>query len=73
MLSQIEYALNVFENASTEIFSFEILYEVKSKNPLLKIIRKDSSNEKIDFFENRRQIKLNIINVIKMTQIKMSI
>ena len=73
MLLQIEYALNIFKNASTEIFSFEILYEIKSKNLLMKIIRKNSSNAKIKFLKNKRQIKTNVINVVKMTQTKMTI
>lgn len=73
MLFQIEYALNIFENVSTEIFSFEIFYEVKPKDFLMKIIRKDPSNTDIKFLKNRRQIKTNVINVVKMTQAKMTI
>ena len=74
ILSQIEYSINCFENRSIEISSFEILYDVKSKNFLLKIIRRNQnlfSNE-MNFFEIKKQIRLNVIDSIKMTQIKMS-
>ena len=73
MLFQIEYVLNIFENASTKVSSFEILYEVKPKDFLMKIIRKNLSDAKIKFLKNKRQIKTNVINAVKMTQTKMTI
>ena len=74
ILSQIEYSINCFENRSIEISSFEMLYDVKSKNPLLRIIRRNQnlfSNE-MNFLKIRKQIWLNVIDSIKMTQVKMS-
>ena len=75
ILSQIEYSINCFENRSIEISSFEMLYDVKSKNSLLKIIRRNQNlflNE-MNFLKIRKQIRLNVIDSIKMTQVKMSI
>ena len=75
ILSQIEYSINCFENHSTEISSFEILYKVKSKDFLLRIIRRDQNlfSQTMNFLKKRKQIRSNVIDAIKMTQIKMSI
>ena len=60
ILSQIEYSINCFENRSIKISSFEILYEVKLKNSLLRIIRKnqDLFSQKMNFFEKKNKFDL---------------
>ena len=52
-----------------------MLYDVKLKISLLRIIRKNQnlfSNE-MNFLKIRKQIRLNVIDSIKITQVKMSI
>ena len=73
ILFHVEYSLNVFQNASIEMFSFEVLYGIKFKNSLLIIIRTDEFQKKIDFIKKKRQIRFDVINVVKLAQVKMSI
>lgn len=78
LFSQIKYFLNVFENKFIEISFFETLYEPKSKNSLLRIVRKNQNLflqkiEAIKFLKICRQIWINAIDLIKMTQVKMTI
>ena len=73
MLLHVKYSLNVFENAFIDVSPFEVFYDVKSKNPLMNIVRRKVSTDEMDFLEQKRQIKIDTIDVIKMIQIKMSI
>ena len=75
ILPQVEYSINNFENRSTGTSPFEMLYGVKPKDPLLRIIRKDQdlSPQGVNFLEERRQIRLDATDAIKMAQAKMSI
>ena len=73
LLFQIKYALNTFENVSIKQSFFEMLYDIKSRNPLAAIVRKKSFEKKVNFLKNKKQIKMNAIDVFKMTQIKMII
>ena len=73
ILSQMKYAFNGFQNVFIELSSFEVLYGTKFRNPLFNIIKKSKSQTTIDFLKKRRQIHLNVINVVKMTQRKMFI
>ena len=69
----MKYALNIFENVVINKLFFEILYDVKFKNLLTAIIRKNVFKIKIDFLKNRKQIKLNIIDAVKLAQTRMII
>ena len=73
ILFYVEYSLNVFQNVSIEMFSFEFLYDIKFRNPLLIIIKTNEFQKKIDFMKKKRQIRLDVIDVVKLTQVKMSI
>lgn len=68
ILPQMEYSLNVFRYASSQ---FEILYGLKLKDSLLAIIRKDKSKGRIDFFKEKRQIRLDTVDAIKIAQAMM--
>ena len=69
----MKYSFNTFFNVFTQISSFEILYNIKSKNLLLNIIQKNKNLNEIQFLKDKRQFKKNVINVIKLTQVKMII
>ena len=53
ILFHVEYSLNVFQNASIETFSFEILYGIKFRNSLLIIIKTDEFQKKTDFIKKK--------------------
>jgi hypothetical protein len=74
MLLEVEHALNTFENVSTKIFSFEILYDVKSRDSLLSLIFKTclDDREEREFLQRRQEIRNNVKNAIKLSQIKMT-
>ena len=73
ILFQIKYVLNVFKNVVTNISFFEFLYDIKSRNSLAAIIRKDVFKIEKKNFENRKYIKLNIIDAMKFAQARMII
>ena len=52
---------------------FEILYDVKFQNSLTAIIRKNVFKIETNFLKNRKQIRLNTINAIKVIQAQMII
>ena len=52
---------------------FEILYNIKFRNSLLIIIKTNKSQKKINFMKKKRQIRFNVIDVVKLAQVKMSI
>ena len=72
-LFHIEYALNIVFNAFIEIFSFQVLYKVQSKNSLFMIVQKDLNQEEMKFLKKKRRLRTNVIDVIKLTQVKMTI
>ena len=55
------------------MFSFEVLYGIKFRNSLLIIIKTDEFQKEIDFMKKKRQIRFDVIDAVKLTQIKMSI
>lgn len=69
LLAEIEYALNIAENASTSITPFKTLYEVKFKDFLINII---SSNDPFatNFLKTRETIRNDTFDVIKLTKTK---
>ena len=69
----MKYALNIFENVVIIILFFEILYNVKSRNSLTTIIRKNVFKIKTNFLKNWKQIWLNTINAIRLIQTRMII
>ena len=52
---------------------FEILYDVKSRNSLTAIIRKNVFKIETNFLKNRKQIRLNTINAIRLIQVRIII
>jgi hypothetical protein len=74
MLLEVEHALNTFENVSRKIFSFEILYDVRSRDSLLSLIFKTclDDREKRKFLQRRQEIKNDVKNAIKLSQIKIT-
>ena len=73
ILFHVEYSLTVFQNASIEMSSFEILYDIKLRDSLLIIIKTNEFQKKIDFIKKKRQIRFDVIDVVKLAQVKMSI
>ena len=69
----MKYTLNIFENVVIKISFFEILYDVKFRNSLTAIIRKNIFKVETNFFEKRKQIRLNTIDAIKLIQTRMII
>lgn len=65
--------LNIFKNRFTKTISFETLYETKSRNFLINIFRKKSFSIKIEFMNAVQQIRINIVDVVYLIQIKMAI
>ena len=73
ILFQIKYVLNIFENVVIIMSFFEILYDVKFRNSLTTIIRKNAFKVGTNFLKNRKQIWLNTIDAIRLTQTRMII
>ena len=69
----MKYALNIFENVVIKILFFEILYNVKFRNSLTAIIRKNIFKIETNFFEKRKQIWLSTIDAVKLIQTRMTI
>ena len=65
--------MNIFENVVIIMSFFEILYDVKFQNSLTAIIRKNVFKVKTNFLKNRKQIRLNTIDAIKLIQARMTI
>lgn len=75
MFSHVEYSFNFFENCSTDVSSFEALYGIKPRDLLLRIIQKDQnqSSKEVNFLKTRKQLCLDVINSVKITQTKIII
>ena len=74
ILSNVKYALNIVENAFIKVTFFEILYDVKFRKMLQKftIFIKQNKNV-INFLKNRQQFCSEIYDVIKLTQVKITL
>lgn len=74
-LFYIEYVLNVFSNVSTQISSFEILYDVKSKIFSINIVFKNQDRNKRNFLKKKttNTIERNWCNKIDSDQNNYSI
>ena len=73
ILFQMKYGLNIFENVVIIMSLFEILYDVKFRNSLTMIIRKNIFKVETNFLKNRKQIRLNSIDAIRLIQTRMII
>ena len=73
ILFQMKYVLNIFENVVIKISFFEILYDVKLRNSLTAIIRKNIFKVETNFFEKQKQIRLNTIDAVRLIQTRMII
>ncbi len=72
LLANVELFLNTSANASSEISSFEMLYDVKFKISLLKLITAESNVDVKNFLKQRNRIRQNIMNFLRLTQARMT-
>jgi hypothetical protein len=72
LLSNVELSLNTSTNAFSNIFSFEILYDVLSKLSLLKFIAAESNLDAKNFLKQRNRIRQNIMNFLRLIQTRMT-
>lgn len=70
----MKHALNIFENVFTKISSFEVLYDVKSRDFLFALTFRTSLDDfkEEKFLQRRLEIKNDVRNAIKLTWIKMT-
>lgn len=74
MLSEVEYALNIVVNISSEVISFKLLYNVKIHSILevktlndFKILNEAFCN----FFIHCEQLRLKVTDTFTLTKVKM--
>jgi hypothetical protein len=72
LLANVELFLNTSTNASSEISSFKVLYDVKFKISLLKLITAKSNVDVKNFLKQRNRIRQNIMNSLKLTSMRMT-
>lgn len=74
LVSEVEYALNTAENASTSVTPFELLYGVKPREMLepLTVSSKEDDNA-VDFLNQRNQLRNEVYDCIKLAQAKMAL
>ena len=74
LLPQIEYALNTFPNAATNITPFEVLYSTKPRDPLFLMTSTPKENgDASNFLQQRQQIRAETDDAIKLAQAKIAI
>ena len=74
MIVEIKYALNTTKNAFINITSFELLYEMKSREMLSSFIKTIKYDKNVNIFiEIKNQFRNEIYDAIKLTQTKMTI
>ena len=72
-LLYIECALNTFENRFTGTTSFESFYEIKSRDLLISIIKKESFSIEVEFMDSRSQIRADFADVAHLIQVRMAV
>ncbi len=72
LLANVELFLNTSTNASSKISSFEVLYDVKSKISLLKLITAESNVDVKNFLKQRNRIRQDIMNSLRLIQTRMT-
>ncbi len=72
MFANVELFLNTSATASSEISSFEMLYDVKFKILLLKLIITKSNVDVQNFLKQKNQIRQNIMNSLRLSQTRMT-
>ena len=71
---EIEYALNISENAFIDATLFEVLYEIKSRKRLIALTISFKNDKNVLFFiERRTELRKKIHDAIKLAQTKMTI
>ena len=73
LLSQVEYALNIAKNVFITIISFELLYEIKSRESLVDLISIKLDSIAIDFINQRQTLRNEIYDAIQLAQTRMTI
>ena len=72
LLTEVEYALNTAENASTSVSPFEALYGVKPREFLANLVT-GQNPAAIDFLKSRETIRNDTFNAIQLAQTKMAV
>ncbi len=72
LLANVKLFLNTSTNASSEISSFEMLYDVKFKISLLKFITTKSNVNVKNFLKHKNWIRQNIMNFLRLIQTRMT-
>jgi predicted XRE-type DNA-binding protein len=72
LLANVELFLNTSANAFSEISLFEVLYDVKSKISLLKLITAKLNVDVKNFLKQRNRIRQDIMNFLRLTQPRMT-
>jgi hypothetical protein len=72
LFANVELFLNTSATASSEISSFEMLYDVKFKILLLKLIITKSNVDVQNFLKQKNQIRQNIMNSLRLSQTRMT-
>ena len=73
LLSQVEYILNIAKNIFITIISFELLYEIKSRESLIDLVFIKLDSIAIDFINQRQNLRNKIYDTIQFAQMKMTI
>ena len=74
LIAKVKYALNTTKNVFINIISFELLYEMKSREMLSSFIKTIKYDENVNIFiEIKNQFRNEIYDVIKLTQTKMTV
>ena len=73
LLSQVEYALNIAKNVFITIISFELLYEIKSRESFVDLISIKLDSIAIDFINQRQTLRNEIYDAIQLAQTRMII
>ncbi len=72
LLANVELFLNTSTNASSEIFSFEMLYDVKFKISLLKLITAETNVDVKNFLKQRNRIRQDSMNLLRLIQTRIT-
>ena len=73
LIAKVKYALNTTKNVFINIISFELLYEMKSREMLSSFIKTIKYDENVNIFiEIKNQFRNEVYDAIKLTQTKMT-
>ena len=73
LLSQVEYVFNIAKNVFITIISFELLYEIKSRESFVDLISIKLDSIVVDFINQRQILRNEIHDAIQFAQTRMII